>query len=126
MDRAWEALDVLPATTVDDGFARTTIELACVAAEADLTEHTADAKAAKRDRTRRWIAGGVAAVVFGFLGRPRIDSATTTKSCVNDLPAIHQLNVLPYVEDVEFLRLLGNAVPPEQLVEDESAFDQQS
>ena len=36
LDRAWEALDVLPASTVDDGFARTTIELACVAAEADL------------------------------------------------------------------------------------------
>jgi len=123
LDQAWEALDALPANTVDDGFARTTIELACVAAEADLTEHTAVAKAAKRDRTRRWIAGGVAAVVVGFLaGRALVPNHND--QLVNDLPAIHQFGVLPYVEDVEFLRLLGNAVPPAQLVRDESAFDQ--
>src|SRR6476619_1696451 len=36
LDRAWEALDVLPAPTVDDAFARTTIELACVAADCEL------------------------------------------------------------------------------------------
>lgn len=123
LDQAWEALDSLPANTVDDGFARTTIELACVAAEADLTEHTAVAKAAKRDRTRRWIAGGVAAVVVGFLaGRALVPNHND--QLVNDLPAIHQFGVLPYVEDVEFLRLLGNAVPPAQLVRDESTFDQ--
>src|SRR3954447_10024928 len=73
LDQAWEALDALPTPTVDDKFARTTIELACVAAEADLTEHTAIAKAVKRDRTRRWVAGGIAAVVLGFfIGRALI------------------------------------------------------
>ena len=40
LDQAWEALDALPTTTVDDGFARTTIELACVAAEEDLSQRT--------------------------------------------------------------------------------------
>ena len=45
LDRAWDALDVLPTPTVDDGFARTTIELACVAAEVDLSDNTAAAKA---------------------------------------------------------------------------------
>src|SRR3954469_14988563 len=61
LDRAWEALDALPAPTVDDGFAQTTIELACVAAEADLSEHSAATKAANRHRIWRWIAAGVAA-----------------------------------------------------------------
>src|SRR6185295_10566300 len=56
LDRAWEALDALPANAVDDGFARTTIELACVAAEADLTEHKSIVKAAKRSRARLWMA----------------------------------------------------------------------
>src|SRR5215204_891360 len=64
LDRAWEALDALPASTVDDGFARTTIELACLAAEVDLTDHAAAAKAAKRNRMWRWIAAGVAAAAF--------------------------------------------------------------
>ena len=40
LDQAWEALNALPAATVDDGFARTTIELACVQAEEDLTQQT--------------------------------------------------------------------------------------
>ena len=31
LDQAWEALNVLPTTAVDEGFAKTTIELACVA-----------------------------------------------------------------------------------------------
>src|SRR5258705_11549465 len=43
LDLAWEALDVLPTPTVDDGLARTTIELACVAAESDLSEQFGDA-----------------------------------------------------------------------------------
>src|SRR3954466_12203933 len=58
LDRAWEALDVLPVANVDEGFAQTTIELTCVAAEADLTRHTATTKAANRNRMWRWIAAG--------------------------------------------------------------------
>src|SRR4029078_3608230 len=100
----------------------TTLKRDCVAAKADLTEHTAIATAVKRDRTRRWVAGGVAAIVLGFfIGRALIPNHN--EELVNDLPAIHQFSVLPYVEDVEFLRLLGKAIPPEQLVRDEPAFD---
>ncbi len=122
LDRAWEALDALPANAVDDGFARTTIELACVAAEADLTEHTENAKATKRNRTRRWMAAGVAAVVIGYLaGRALIPNHN--EALLADLPAIQQVNVLPYVEDVEFLRRLSSAVPAEQLAKDEPAFE---
>src|SRR4029079_11090011 len=40
-----------------------------------------------------------------------------------DLPAIHQLNVLPYVENVDFLRQLSVAMPPETFVKDEQTFD---
>jgi hypothetical protein len=40
-----------------------------------------------------------------------------------DLPAIHQLNVLPYVENVDFLRQLSVAMPPEKFVKDEQTFD---
>ena len=118
LDRAWDALDVLPESTVDDGFARTTIELACVAAEADLTDHAAEAKAANRHRRWRWIAAGVAAAVFGFLaGRALIPHRNG--ELLADLPAIHQLNVLPYVQNVEFLRRLAAAMPPEQFIKDE-------
>ncbi len=120
-DRAWEALDALPTPTVDDAFARTTIELACVAAEADLSEHTSLAKAAKHSRTRRWMAAGVVAVVVGFLaGRGLIPNRNA--ALLADLPAVQQYNALQYVESVDFLRRLAEVLPPNQLVKDEPAF----
>ena len=67
LDQAWEALNALPTTAVDDGFARTTIELACVAAEEDLSQRTAQAAAENRGRMRWWIAAGVAAAVIAFV-----------------------------------------------------------
>src|SRR6478609_4213087 len=122
LDRAWDALDVLPESTVDDGFARTTIELACVAAEADLTDHAAEAKVANRQRMWRWIAAGVAASIFGFLAGSALVPHRNGE-LLADLPAIHQLNVLPYVENVDFLRRLAAAMPPEQFIKDEQTFD---
>src|SRR5687768_1119317 len=50
LDQAWEALNALPTTAVDDGFARTTIELACVAAQEDLSRRTAQVAAENRGR----------------------------------------------------------------------------
>jgi hypothetical protein len=122
LDRAWEALDVLPTPTVDDAFARTTIELACVAAEADISEHAASDQIANRNRKWWWVAAGVAAGVFGFL----VGSALLphgNQALLADLPAIHQLNVLPDVENVEFLRLLSAQVKPGQLVKDSAVYD---
>src|SRR3954451_851831 len=125
LDRAWDALDALdalPAPTVDDGFARTTIELACVAAEGDLTDRTAAAKVANCNRLWRWVAAGTAAFVFGFMaGRALIPDHNA--ALLADLPAIHQLNVLPYVENVDFLRRLSAAIPPDQFIKDMPAVD---
>jgi hypothetical protein len=117
LDRTWEVLDVLPTPTVEDGFARTTIELACVAAEADLDERKTVDKTATRNRRWRWLAGGVAAAVFGYLvGRAVVGDHD--ERLLADLPAIQQLSALEDVESVEFLRKLGTMVPPEQLIKD--------
>jgi hypothetical protein len=122
LDQAWEALNALPTPTVDEGFARTTIELACVAAEADLTEHKASAKIADRNRTWRWAAAGIAAVLFGLLiGRSLLPPGNT--KLLADLPAIEQLNALEYVEDVDFLRRLSAEVPVDELIKDKIAYE---
>jgi hypothetical protein len=122
LDRAWEALDALPNSTVDEGFARTTIELACVAAEADLSDYTAGAKVAKRSRMLQWVGAGTAALVIGLLvGRTLVPDRN--RQLLADLPAIQQFNVLPYVEDVEFLRQLSAVVPAERMIKDQAAFD---
>src|SRR3954466_11619418 len=67
LDRAWEALDALPTPSVGDDFARTTIELACVAAKDDAGEQAGKVRAAKRNRMWRWIAASSAAMVIGLV-----------------------------------------------------------
>src|SRR4051812_15898914 len=51
LDQAWEALDELPSTKTDESFARTTIELACVAAEEHLSHRTKSSAEVSRRNT---------------------------------------------------------------------------
>ena len=121
LDQAWEALSALPSTAVDDSFARTTIELACVAAEEDLSQRTAEATAENRGRKRWWIGAGVAAAVIGFV-MMRALAVHRNNTVLADLPVIVQVNTLAEVPDVDFLRQLAAAVPPSSFVGDTPAF----
>lgn len=122
LDQAWEALNALPTTAVDDGFARTTIELACVAAEEDLTHRSALASAEMRSSARWWIAALVAAAVVGFV-ITRTLILRSNNALLADLPVIQQVDVLPYVKDIEFLRRLSEAKLLDPLVKDEPVID---
>lgn len=123
LDQAWEALDALPASTVDDGFAKTTIELACVAAQEDLSQRKSLAAVETRSRLRWWVAGGVAAALMAFI-IVRGLLAHRNNIQLADLPVIGQINTLTLVPDIEFLRKLSNSVQPEAFVRDKSAFDE--
>jgi hypothetical protein len=121
LDQAWEALNALPTTAVDDGFARTTIELACVAAEEDLSKRTAQATAENRGRKRWWIAAGVAAAVMGFV-MMRALAVHRNNILLADLPVIEQVNALALVTDVDFLRRLSSADFVNKVVKDDPEF----
>lgn len=121
LDQAWEALNELPATAVDDSFARTTIELACVAAQEDLSQRTAQAAAVNSGRKRWWIAAGVAAAVVTFL-MVRALAVHRNNLLLADLPVIGQLNSLTQVSDIEFLRKLTAADLADEMVQDEAEF----
>jgi hypothetical protein len=122
LDQAWEALDALPTTTADDAFARTTIELACVAAEEDLSHRKALAAVENRGRKRWWIAGGVTAAVMGFI-IVRALAVHRHNAQLADLPLIQQANVLSQVDSIDFLRQLAQAVPANELVKEDTAFE---
>ncbi len=122
LDQAWEAPSALPTTAVDDGFARTTIELACVAAEKDLSQQTRLTAVENRNRTRWWIAGGVAAAVMGFV-MVRALAVHRNNLLLADLPVIEQVNTLSHVSDIEFLRQLSQANIDNELVKDNQEFD---
>jgi hypothetical protein len=122
LDQAWEALNVLPANTVDDGFARTTIELATVAAADDLSAHTAIASRETRRHMRWWIAAAIAAAAIGFAGT-RTFWPDSNNVLLADLPLIKQVDALADISSIEFLRGLSNEIPLEDFVADKDAIE---
>src|SRR5262249_40030059 len=108
LDQAWEALGALPTTAVDDSFARTTIELACVAAEEDLSKHKRLVSVETRSKRRWWIAGGVTAALVGFL-MMRALAVHRNNMVLTDLPVIEQVNTLNDVDSIAFLRGLAES-----------------
>jgi hypothetical protein len=124
LDQAWEALDALPATKVDDNFARTTIEMVTLAAQRDIDQGSAQAATAKRKRTAWWLAAGAAlagvafAATLKFLPNPNDD-------LVANLPVIQQFDVLNRIENAEFLRTLAQQVPFEKLAPDPVLVDRE-
>ena len=124
LDQAWEALDALPATNVDDNFARTTIEMVAVAAQRDLDQHTAQVTAAKRNRTAWWIAAGAAVAALGFAAT-RMLLPNPNERLIANLPVIQQVDVLSQIDDIEFLRALALQVPYEKLAPDPVSIDRE-
>ena len=110
LDRVWNALDALPRATVDDSFAKSTIEMAVVEAEREMATLTA---ALPVQRRRRNYAMGLAcagALLFGFLA---VRSAMTRNDrlLLEHLPVVYQVDTLEEVGGAEFLRRLAQTAP---------------
>lgn len=117
LDMAWEALGSLPPATVDDSFARTTIELACVQAEKDISQQKSLVAVKTRSQRQWWIAGSVAAALLAFV-LVRAIEAHRNNGLLVDLPVIQQANVLSHVENIDFLRQLAKSGSLDELKED--------
>jgi len=103
LEQAWSALEELPQRTVDDEFARTTIEMVAVEAERDVGVQSA-ARAAGDRRRKYWAAAiGCALVAVSFV-MVRAMFPGPNGRLVNDLPVVAQLDVLSQVKDIAFLR----------------------
>jgi len=103
LEQAWTALDALPPTVVNDDFARTTIEMVCVAAEHDSKQVSTALAAESRRGKKRWI-GGAAAIALVAFAATWAFAPSRDRKLVADLPVVAQLDVLTDVGDVEFLR----------------------
>lgn len=121
LDRAWEALDVLPARQANDDFARTTMELVTVAARSDATAVTATAATARRRHKTWFVAAALAGAALGFVLASLV-LPDRNQALLNDLPVIRRYETLGQIESVDFLRRLADEVSPEQL-SDEVAID---
>jgi len=104
-DRVWNALDHLPRATVDDNFARTTIEMATVEARKDIASQTAMLPIRKRNYRLKLMGMAVAATVLGFMALSTI-LPSENRTLYTNLPVVSQLEAYSEVRDIEFLRKL--------------------
>ena len=105
LDRTWQLLGELDTAPVDEQFTRTTLEMARVAAEEELTVQRAEAP---RRRRRHWLlasalvllaaAGSFAAVAFSL--------PDPNRRVLDELPVLENLDQYAQAGDVEFLLLL--------------------
>jgi len=112
LDRAWNALDELPLTTVDDRFSRTTMTMVVDAAAHDLQAKTVALPVERRQR--RWTAAlaAVAAAALGFLVIQLV-WRNPNGPLLADLPIIDNIDLYSQVGDVDFLQRLHADLPPE-------------
>ncbi len=116
LDRAWQLLDELNSTPVQDGFTQSTLEMVTAAAVSEVDETAAEAP---RRRRRRWVLIGGCLLVggsLGFLGGTlAVRARDPNRELLRDLPVLENLDQYAVVPDVDFLRKLHQ----ERLFEDE-------
>lgn len=103
--QAWDLLDALPLTNVDDNFTRSTVEMVAVSASAEVNQQTE--ATSRGHRLKWWIAAEVliAAALVGFIA-VRLVVTAPNRQLVDDLRVLEELDAYRYAEDVEFLRAL--------------------
>jgi hypothetical protein len=119
LDRAWEALEVLPITRAEDDFARTTMGIVTVAAEHDMTQHARRYDRVARRRLWRFAALAASAAVIGFLVA-RFFVSRSDSAIVTDLPVIQNVDLLTQIQNLEFLRRVHASVPANLLADNQS------
>lgn len=127
LEVAWDALDSLPHATVDDDFARTTIEMVTLAAERDAGSQAAVASRTRRRRVLLLAAIGIGVAAIGFAAfRSLVPDGN--QMLLADLPVITQVDVLTLAQFkdadfLDFLNRLRQQIPPEELADDQAALD---
>ncbi|MHB8862353.1 MAG: hypothetical protein ACYC6N_08110 [Pirellulaceae bacterium] len=108
LQRAWDMLDNLPRSEVNETFTQTTVEMVALAAEEDLTE--AKGRGHRLDRVLWGAAGSglVLAAVAGYFAFATF-FARPNEQLVRDLPVIENVEQYEVADSVEFLRLLEDS-----------------
>ncbi len=110
LDRIWNALDDLPQATVQESFAKSTIEMVAVEAERQVTAMTAALPARRRRRSYAVIGACVGALLLGFaLARAAV--LKPHRQLLANLPVVYQVDALQNFSDIEFLRQVPQVAP---------------
>ena len=108
-DRAWTALDALPAATVNDDFSKTTMELVVDAANRKVIEKT---QAMPVLRQQKLLVTALVIVGSALLGAAtfRLRWENRNEMLLADLPVIHFVDVYSQFRDINFLVQLDHAM----------------
>lgn len=103
--RAWDLLDSLPRTNVDDAFARSTVEMVALSAAEEIQQ--AEQATSRSSKIVWWITAEVlvVAALLGFL-IVRVAVSGPNRQLAKDLPILEELDAYRFGEDIEFLRAL--------------------
>ncbi len=103
--RAWDMLDELPRTNVDDRFTQTTIEMVAVS----IADHTDETSRVNRVWSKLvWSVGGILCIGALVIGYAVVASVlhAPNRQLVEDLRVIENLDAYRAAEDIDFLRAL--------------------
>ena len=103
--RAWDLLDALPQTDVNNDFTRSTVEMVALSVSAENEQKKEAIR--HRDRIGWWIVIEVlvVAALLGFIG-VRIMVTAPNRQLVEDLRVLEDLDAYRNAEAIEFLRAL--------------------
>ena len=118
LERAWEMLDELPLSDVDESFTESTLSMVALKVADDAAQ--AQQAARRRHRWYRLAAVGcvLSALAVGY-GITAYWLARPDDRLARDLPVIENMDMYRNVESVEFLQLLKDEGLFQQEVEDE-------
>lgn len=105
IERAWAALDQLPAATVDDTFSKTTMELVVDAARSEVHQRTQALPVERRNRRLSTVLLTTAAILLGALVY-RVQSENPNRALLADLPVIEYIDIYSQFRQADFLRQL--------------------
>ena len=105
LQRAWAALDELPAATVDDKFSQTTMEMVVESARSDVEQQTQALPMQRRKQRLSTMLLATTAILLGALCF-RLLWENPNRALVADLPVIQYIDIYSQFHDVDFLRQL--------------------
>jgi anti-sigma factor RsiW len=105
LERAWDLLDRLPRSSVNETFSKTTIEMVAVAASKDAL--AVRSSWPRRLRLERWwgVLGAAAAGLIGFAIGHQL-WPDPNRQLLEDLPVLETFELYYQADNLDFLRLL--------------------
>jgi hypothetical protein len=105
---AWDLLDNLPRSTVDESFAKTTVAMVAVAAKEDLVELQSTAPRHKRQQWLSRAVGIVAALILGYVGFTWF-WPDPNQELLSNLSLVENWQLYQEADSIEFLNQLDRA-----------------